>query len=181
MKPVSSLRFFHWTTLAKPACDRAIYKRIKRAKARSIVEIGLGDGSRAERVIQAAQKFGAGKSVKYTGIDLFDGRPTEEPSLKLIEMHKRLSTCGVKPQLVPGELSSAVRRIANSHTRTDILIISAGYDADALETSWFFVPRMLHAGSTVMIQDKTEGNFRCLARLDVERLVAKQTPDRAAA
>ncbi len=181
MKPVSPIRFFHWTTLAKPACDRAIYRKIKKLRARSIVEIGLGDGVRAERIVQVAQKFGAGQTVKYTGIDLFDGRPAEQSPLKLIEMHKRLSAVGVKPQLVPGDLASAVRRIANSHTRTDLMIISAGHESADLDASWFFVPRMLCAGSFLLLQDETDGPFKSMSRLDIERLAEQQTPHREAA
>lgn len=181
MKPVSPIRFFHWSMLAKPASDRAIYRTIKKLRARSIVEIGLGDGVRAERIVQVAQKFGAGQTVKYTGIDLFDGRPDDQSPLKLIEMHKRLSALGVKPQLVPGDLASSIRRIANSHTRTDLMIVSAGHESADLEASWFFVPRMLCAGSFLMLQDKTEGPFKMMSRLDIERLAEQQTPRREAA
>jgi len=167
MKPLSSLRLLPWTTLSKPACDRAIYQKIKQLRARSIVEIGLGDGVRAERIVQIAQKFGAGETVKYTGIDLFDGRSEDQPPLKLIEMHKRLSSMGIKPQLVPGTVASSIQRIANSHTRTDLMIVSAGFDAAELEASWFFVPRMLCAGSFLMLQNQANGAFETMSRLQM--------------
>lgn len=140
--------------MSKPACDRAIYQQVKKLRARSIVEIGLGDGVRTERIVQVAQKFGAGQTVKYTGIDLFDGRPEDQSPLKLIEMHKRLTMLGIKPQLVPGNLMASIQRIANSHTRTDLMIVSAGFDQTELESSWFFVPRMLCAGSILMLQNE---------------------------
>lgn len=181
MKPVSAIQLLHWTTLAKPACDRAIFRAIKKLQARSIVEIGLGDGVRAERIIQVAQKFGAGQTVRYTGIDLFEGRPEEESPLKLIEMHKRLSAYGVKPQLVPGEVAPSIRRIANSNTRTDLMIISAGCSEADLEASWFFIPRMLCAGSSLMLQSDVDGSFVTKSRLDIERLADQRTGRREAA
>jgi hypothetical protein len=181
MKPVSAAKFFHWTMLAKPASDRAIYRKIKKLRARSIVEIGLGDGVRAERIVQVAQKFGAGQTVKYTGIDLFDGRSEDQSPLKLIEMHKRLTALGVKPQLVPGELGSSIRRIANSHTRTDLMIVSAGFQEADLDASWFYIPRMLCAGSFLMLQNKADDNFNVMSRLDIERLAEQHTQRREAA
>jgi hypothetical protein len=155
MKPVSAAKFFHWTMLAKPASDRAIYRKIKKLRARSIVEIGLGDGVRAERIVQVAQKF--------------------------IEMHKRLTALGVKPQLVPGELGSSIRRIANSHTRTDLMIVSAGFQEADLDASWFYIPRMLCAGSFLMLQNKADDNFNVMSRLDIERLAEQHTQRREAA
>ena len=181
MKPVSTIQYMHWTMLAKPACDRAIYQKIKQLRARSIVEIGVGDGVRAERIVQVAQKFGAGQTVKYTGIDLFDGRSEDESPLKLIEMHKRLSALGVKPQLVPGDLGSSIRRIANSNTRTDLMIVSAGFEPATLEASWFFIPRMLCAGSLLMLQNKADGSFKMMSRLEIERLAEQHTQPREAA
>ena len=174
MNPISAVRFLQWSKLAKPACDRAIYQRMKKSKARAIVEIGLGDGTRAERIVQVAHKFGAGSNVKYTGIDLFDGRSDDQSELTLIEMHRRLGALGVKPQLVPGDLVSSMRRIANSHTRTDMIIVSAGYDPAALDASWFLIPRMLYAGSSFLIQDEFEGPFRVLSRLEIEQRVPAQ-------
>ena len=181
MKPLSTTRFFQWTMLSKPACDRVIYQQIKKLRARSIVEIGLGDGVRAERIVRVAQKFGAGQTVKYTGIDLFDGRPEEQSPLKLIEMHKRLTSLGIKPQLVPGNLMASIQRIANSHTRTDLMIVSAGFDQAELESAWFFVPRMLCAGSILMLQNETNASFKAMSRLEIERLAEQQPKRREAA
>ena len=181
MKPLSTTRYLQWTMLSKPASDRAVYKQIKKLRARSIVEIGLGDGVRAERIVQVAKKFGAGQTVKYTGIDLFDGRPEDQSPLKLIEMHKRLTSIGVKTQLVPGDLASSIQRIANSHTRTDLMIISAGFDQAELEASWFFVPRMLCAGSLFLLQNEPTGSFKAMSRLEIERLAEQPPTNREAA
>ena len=180
MKTLSAFRYLQWSMFSKPVCDRSIFKLIKRNKVRSMVEIGLQDGQRCQRMIQVAQKFGAGNLVKYTGIDLFDGRDAEAAPLKLIQVHKQLSALGVKPQLVPGDLAYAIRKIANSHTRTDLVVLSAGFDEAAMEANWQFIPRMLHAGSAFMIQREKSGSFSHLSRLEIERL-AGQPADRVAA
>lgn len=170
MKPISSLKFIYLTTFANPACDRAIYRAIKKSKASSILEIGMGNGDRAETMIRIANKYSGSGNVRYTGIDSFEANPDSALSLK--KCHQRLNKHGAKVQLVPGEIYSSLHRIANSHTRTDVLIISSGYEIESLESSWFYVPRMLHAASVVFLQDKDddEEKFQVLSRLEIERL-----------
>jgi hypothetical protein len=160
----------HLTMFAKPACDRAIFKLIRKNKYRSFIEIGMQDGSRCLNMIRVAKKFGMSTNLRYTGVDQFDARENQEQPLSLIEMHRRLKSSEAKIQLVPGDLQPAITRIANSHVRTDLIVISAGFDAQSLESSWFYFPRMLHSGSIVMIQKIHDGPFTCLNRLQIEKL-----------
>ena len=62
---------------SQPACDRMIYRMIRKFKIRSILEIGMGSGKRAENMIQLCHRYGAGTSVRYSGIDLFEERPVD--------------------------------------------------------------------------------------------------------
>ncbi len=169
MKPISSFRFFKMTWLDKPVSDRAVYKLIKQRQIRSIVEIGLGDGKRCENLIAVAQRFSEEK-VRYTGVDLFDSSESSSP-LKLIEMHRRLKGIDAKTQLVPGDIGSALPRIANSHLRTDLILISSGYDREQFSMVKSFLPRMLHPSSLVLIQNKEDGAFKKLSRLEIEKSV----------
>ena len=183
MKPLSNLGYLNLRFLAKPAADRLIYKTIKAHQVRSIVEIGMGNGTRCMNMIRAAKKYGI-KNIRYTGVDLFDGRPEGQPELLLKSMHKQVNQLEIKSQLVPGDTSNAIRRIANSHTRTDLIVISAGYQKQDLDAAWFYVPRMLHANSVVLIQPSNDenGTFKLLNRLEVERLVtAKDSQEKQTA
>ncbi len=76
-------------------------------------------------------------------------------------------------QLVPGEAAAAIQRIANSHLRTDMLVISSQCNTTDLEMVWFYVPRMLHAASIIFLQDAGSalGPFKKLGRLEIERMV----------
>ncbi len=174
MKPFSKLGFLHLTRLSKPVADRAIYRMVRKQSFRSIVEVGLGDGTRCLNLIRLANQF-CGQPVRYTGIDLFEARDPSQPPLKLIEMHKVLKATPAKVQLVPGELGSALVRIANSHLRTDLVIVSFGYDSEALDQSIRFVPRMLHSGSQFLIQRAPEQEFESLNRLEIERWAEEST------
>lgn len=171
MKPISSLKTFYLSTFANPASDRVVYRTLKKHRAASIIEIGLGNADRAENIIRIANRYKASGLVRYTGIDLFESVTDSKITLK--SCHQRLSAQDVKLQLVPGSMFGSVHRIANSHTRTDLLLISHGYDEQELEKSWFYFPRMLHAASVVMLQ-QADGNFRNLTRLEIQRKIKKQ-------
>ena len=170
MKPISAFKFFQMTWLSKPAPDRLIYKLIKRRSIRSIVEIGLGDGTRCSKLIAVAQKFNPDAKIKYTGVDLFDAREEGVEPLKLIEMHRKLNAVEAKTQLVPGDLGSALPRIANAHLRTDLVIISAGFKENQFEATQMFLPRMLHPSSIVLIQDYEDEEFYVHSRLEIEKM-----------
>ena len=179
VKPISSFRFFKITWLDKPVSDRAVYKLIKQRQVRSIIEVGLGDGVRCEKLIAVAQKFSREK-VRYTGVDLFDSRESSTP-LKLIEMHRRLKGIDAKTQLVPGDIGSALPRIANSHLRTDLILISAGFDREQFSEVKSFLPRMLHASSLVLVQAKEDAEFKKLSRLEIEKAISSPQVERKAA
>ena len=172
MKPLSLPKYLQLTNLSKPACDRGLYKAIKKHRVRSIVEIGMGSGERAKYLVQIAKKFAGDAPVRYTGIDLFEGRPDSQDELSLISVHRDMNKLEAKVQLVPGEPHQAMPRIANSHVRTDMIIISAGYDATSLERSWYYMPRMIHANSVIFVQGPTDFDkpYQLLNRLRVEQL-----------
>ncbi len=156
MKPISALQYLSWSLFSKPVNDRVAYRAIKKNRCRSLVEVGLGEGVRCERMIRIAQKYSGGSTVRYTGIDLFDGRDESQPQLKLIEMHRQLNGMGAKAQLVPGDFANSIQRIANSHLRTDLLVAQCDsssnvFDDEDFANAWRFLPRMLHASSLVLL------------------------------
>ena len=177
MTSMSTIEYLRLSWFSKPTCDRAVYRAIRKYRVRSVLEIGMGDGSRAVNMIKLCQKYGAGSSVRYTGVDLFEERQIGQPALQLIRAHKTLSSLGARAQLVPGTLGSAIGRIANSHVRTDLIVISAGYEHEDLVNNWLFFPRMLHAESLVFLQplDQQAAEFQVLNRLQVERLARENS------
>jgi hypothetical protein len=62
-------------------------------------------------------------------------------------------------QLVPGEPDLALRRVANSLTATDLLLISANQNEQALAQAWTWMPRMLTADSLI-VQEIAAGDSR---------------------
>ncbi|MEL7497092.1 MAG: hypothetical protein AAFN77_05740 [Planctomycetota bacterium] len=173
MKRLSFFGQLSLSMFSKPVTDRVIYKLIKQNQFESFVEVGLGDGSRLERIIQFALTYSNSDNLRYTGVDRFDARPEEQSPLRLIDMHKKMKSIPAKTQLVPGELEPAIRRIANSHLRIDMVILSAGFQEQQFANAVMFFPRMMHSGSKLLVQRQGNEPFEVLTRLDVERLAAQ--------
>ena len=169
---LSNIKYMQLTMLSKPACNRKLYKAIKKNQVASIVEIGLGDLARTENLIRVAKKFSEGQPVRYTGVDLFEAADVQLPT-RLKDAHQRLKQHDVKLQLVPGTASSALARIANSHMRTDLIVFSGDYVDQSIDACWFYFPRMLHATSLFFIQaaGDAKADFEQRSRLEIERKI----------
>ena len=170
VKPISTLQYLRLANFSTPGCDRQIYKLIKKNSFRSIIEFGLEDGNRCISMLKVAQKYAGSMGIRYTGVDSFDARNETQGSLPLIQIHRKLQEIEAKTQLVPGDIASSIPRIANSHVRTDLIVISAGFDPAALENSWFYFPRMLHSSSLVLVQKSENGSFEAMNRHQIEKI-----------
>lgn len=172
VKKLSTIGLWHLCWFSKPVCDRLLFKTITRQKPQSILQIGIASSQQATQVIAVSQRAAKTAAVKYTGIDLFEGRPKAPREMALKEVHKALTGTEAKVRLIPGEAASTVARMANQLTGIDLLVISINKSRDALDSCWFYVPRMLHQYSLVMLQcDREHGaNFEILEFSDIENL-----------
>jgi hypothetical protein len=137
--------------LSAPKSDRLLYRVVQKQRIARIVEIGIGPGLRARRLIQMALRTSS--QVRYTGIDLFEARDAAHRGLTLKEAYTQLRPLGAKVQLVPGDPFSALARVANSLAGTELLIISADQDAASVARAWFYVPRMLSEKSQTFVEE----------------------------
>lgn len=183
--PMSVFALFkrlHLVHFSKPAGERAIWKTVLQTAPRRIVELGIGDGVRTQRMLALASETTTEK-VQYTGQDLFEGRPDGQPGLKLKDAHRAFATNRISSRLAPGDVHSVLSRMANSLTKTDLLLISNEHDASVLAAAWYYVPRMLHEESMILVQASDEaGAYAPVERSEVDRLAAAAArPVRSAA
>jgi hypothetical protein len=151
----SRLKYLYLAYFSKPQSDRILYRAIRRRKVRRILEIGIGNASRALRMIGVAQRGASGEAIRYVAIDPFETRrPDAAPGLSLKEAHRLLKSTAAQIQLIPGDPAAALARSANALANMDLVIISSDYDEQALAGAWFYLPRMLHAGSQVYIESR---------------------------
>jgi len=166
------LGFFFLSRFSKPAADRPIYRLIRQHKVRSIVEIGIGTGLRTMRMIRTAQQASPHDTITYAGIDLFEMGPG---GMKLKDTYCTLKGTGAKVRLIPGQFGTALPLKANELTGSDLIVISADQPAEPGSLGWFYVPRMLHESTLVMIEERQGDTtaFRKLSRLEIEQLAAQ--------
>ena len=161
---------------SQPAPDRFLYKAIKGKVIRSVVEIGIGNGLRTQRMLEVLLWQRTNEPLKYTGIDLFEARSGTQPGLPLKAAFQDLRRPGVQVKLVPGDPYNALIRAANGLVGTDLLLISADQDRESLERAWTYMPRMLHTGSLIVEEDSDpksgKTSYRRLTLLDVQRNAA---------
>jgi hypothetical protein len=170
------LRSLYLRYFSQPSQDRLLYKAISRRPVRSIVELGIGFSCRTKRLMEIASWKVADQPLRYTGIDLFEARAAKQSGMTLKEAFAELRLPDVKLQLVPGDPNMALRRVANSLTGTDLLLIADVHDSDSLEAAWNWMPRMLTPTSLVFIQEQAAkpGSmvWRQMTLVEVQRLAA---------
>lgn len=159
---------FWWSHFAQLAEDRICYQIIQKQKFTSILEIGIEDGIRSERMIQVALRAAGIRPVHYVGIDLFEGNtdPEVEP-LTLKEAHTQLGALGARVKLIPGETFSALSRIANQLKDIELVIIGFDQDPDVVERCWAYLPRFLTENAVVLLQGDEAENFK-FRQIDLE-------------
>ena len=150
---LSWLKYTWLANFSKPVHHRWLLKNVNSRQVRHMVHVGIGDGELATRMIEVARR-NTEERICFTGIDLFEGAGSRGLSLK--NAHALLKSHGAKVKLIPGDVYSALARPANELTNVDCLVLDQ-FDAEALERSWIYVPRMLHEGSLVC-QLKTNGD-----------------------
>ncbi len=132
----------------------------------------MASGVRTLRMIRTAQQASPRAAITYAGIDLFE-LGTSGANLK--DTYRTLKATGAKVRLIPGKFDAALAMKANELTGTDLLIISLDQGAEPGSLGWFYVPRMLHANTLVLIEERQGEStaFRKLSRMEVERLAAQ--------
>ena len=184
MSLISRLRLFYLCYFSKPAADRPIYRAIHRRGARKIVELGIGNARRAMRMIEVAQHTSSPQDIHYVGMDLFEGRvESGTPRISLKAAHQLLRATGVRVQLVPGNPSDSLIRLANSLRNVDLLVLPAELESAPLARTWFFVPRTLHQRSLVFVEgvrDDGRKTLRLKPPKEIDRVASGAVTRRAA-
>jgi hypothetical protein len=177
------LRYARLAYFSRPKGNRQLYRLVKRDQICRIVEIGISDLSRAVSMIQIAQRYAGDKKVCYTGLDSFDARPSDMPSMPLKETYRVLRATDANVRLLPGTPAASIAAAANAHQNTDLILIGPGVTESDLNGAWFYVPRMLNEKSTVLNEHRAvdgEPSFTALTRSQIAEWACQKPRSRAA-
>ncbi len=156
MNWLASLKSFRLRHFSKEKHERPLLKLVHKHRCTRIVELGVSDLERTLRMLQIAQTAQADAHIRYTGIDSFDARSDELPQLTLKDAHQRLTAHRGKTRLAPGTVEHILPRLANELADTDLLLVSHYAELAPESDVWYYVPRMLHADSLVLMEQHEE-------------------------
>jgi predicted O-methyltransferase YrrM len=173
------IAYLYLAYFSKPVSDRALYRAIYRNRWQRILEIGVGSGRRALRMLDVASRHHPNEELFYVGIDEFEARPADRPGLSLKEAHRQFKARQFKAQLLPGDPYSTLMRAANALRNIDLVVVSAEQNAASLAQAWFYLPRVLHATSVVFQELAAAEGPPTLVALDRATIEARaQKPHR---
>jgi hypothetical protein len=148
------------------------------------MEIGVGIGQRAVRMIEMAGGQASPGDVEFVGVDPFEARcAAEGPGVTLKMAHRLLSRSGARVKLLPGRPDDALARSANAIGTLDLIVISRGLDPESLRRAWYYVPRLLHPDSRLFVENTLPGgrtSVQLVASHQIKHLAAASRVRRAA-
>jgi hypothetical protein len=160
---ISRLRAFYLSYLSTPASDRPIYRTICRQGVRKILELGIGAGQRAVRMIQLSALCHPLPEIEFSGTDLFESRSAVDgPGMSLKMAHRVLGGTGARVKLIPGDPYTGLARAASTLGQLDLVVISARADPRSLARAWFYLPGLLHDRTQVFQERSLPGGGAAL-------------------
>ena len=97
----------------------ALCKQVVAAAPRSILEIGVGDGTRAVAVMEALAKQGI--AARYFGMDQFE---LAGGGLSLRDFHRTMRGAGIRPQLFPEPVPRGLIRFLHTIGSVDLVLVA---------------------------------------------------------
>lgn len=146
------LQKIYWSRFAKPIEDRELFKQLLSRPFASCLEIGVGGGERMRRIAKLIQVAAPSDSLRYIGTDEFESAQDGKRHLSLKQAHQLATQLGFKASLIPGDVTSAIPRVAHKLGTSDLVIINGGLEpSDPLAStigSW--LNRLAHSSSIVL-------------------------------
>ncbi len=119
---------FYWTRFSKPVADRELVRQLIDKPIASLLEIGIGRAERMQRIAQLVTLTAGTERLRYIGVDEFEAAKNPAAHLTLKVAHQVASQVGFKASLIPGDLKSALPRVAHKFGASDLIVIDGGLD-----------------------------------------------------
>lgn len=153
-----------------PEAERPLHAVLTGRPVRRILEIGLGDGSRADRLTSVWTNNSSALALEYLVIDPFESAD-DSAGLLLRNFHRRMRSRAIQARLLPGQPLPVLRQEANRIGHVDLVILSeeAMAEFDALG---FWLARLVHPATAVMAERTQNGTTRFveIPHQELERL-----------
>ena len=170
MNQLSWYQKFYWSRWGKPTQELELFKYLISTPISSVLEIGVGDGSRMRRLARLVRLPAGCPALRYVGVDLFEAANDGKRHMSLKQAHQVATQLGFKATLVPGDARSGVGRAANKMAPSDLIICDGGIDStEPHSVSWgVWLPRIAH-DRTVLLGCSEAGGRLEVTRIDLTR------------
>ncbi len=157
MNRPSWLQRVYWSHFGKPVEERQLFKILLSRPVQSVLQVGIGDGSRLRRIVKLAKLSADIETIRFIGTDEFESAGDRSHRLSLKQAHQLASGLGLKrASLIPGNSLSALPRVAHKFGASDLLVIDSGLDLDGLGGpvgTW--LNRLAHENSIVLASNNS--------------------------
>ena len=166
MSRLTWIQRVYWTRFSKPISDRELVRQLVANPIASLLEIGIGRGQRMQRIAQLVTLTADTERLRYIGVDEFEAAQNSHQHLSLKTAHQLASQVGFKVSLIPGDLKSAMPRVAHKFGPSDLIVIDGGLDPvqpnSSLIAPW--LNRIAHDQSIVLACAQPGETLRLVTR-----------------
>jgi hypothetical protein len=135
----------------------ALLKQLRGVDAESVLEISVGDGSRAVEVLAFLNENRSKNSdeeidpstIRYAAIDQFEMGGGD---YTLVQFHQTLRSAGIRPQVFPEAIDRGLTRVAHTIGSTDLIVIGADSSIWETPTIKTLLSRVTHDQSLILFQ-----------------------------
>ncbi len=166
MSRLTWIQRVYWTRFSKPVSDRELVRQLIDHPIASLLEIGVGRGERMNRISQLVSLTPETERLRYIGVDEFEAAKDGGNHLSLKTAHQLASQLGFKASLIPGDIKSAMPRVAHKFGPSDLIVIDGGLDPQQPHTSAItpWLNRIAHDGSIILACAQPGQTLTLLAR-----------------
>lgn len=146
--------------LTKPKRYRNLFRTIKRIKPKTLLEIGVWHGDRAEQMIRAMSKHHPLSLIHYYGFDLFEDLTHEQLKtefskmpLPMKDVQEKLEKTGAHIHLFKGNTHETLPREIKHIPHIDFIYIDGGHHPDTIAHDWKYALQRMHQNTVVIFDD----------------------------
>jgi hypothetical protein len=166
MSRLTWIQRIYWTRFSKPVSDRELVRQLIDKPISSLLEIGVGRAERMRRVAQLVTLTADTERLRYIGVDEFEAAQDGGSHLTLKVAHQVASQVGFKASLIPGDIKTAMPRVAHKFGASDLIVIDGGLDPAQPDASPItpWLNRIAHDNSIILACAQPGQTLTILAR-----------------
>ncbi|MEM8666924.1 MAG: hypothetical protein AAGG48_05380 [Planctomycetota bacterium] len=125
-------------------------KQLKGLDVLTVLEVSVGDGSRALSVVSTLTRKKPTDSIRYIAIDEFE---LGDGEIGLRDFFRSLRENEIQPKLFPNDIEGGLRRVANTIGAVDLVLIAAAKDQWQTPTTLALLSRISHTKTVILFDD----------------------------